>query len=123
MLKFVLLALAVVGVIVLAIGFLIVRSMMRHSKPLVSIAVLLREVPDLNEELVGQAVERALGVTMSPGDDPDAVVDYHVAGRPPSILIKAAPYMFLLHVRDEPYLSPREEAAEHPPTAHSRRKS
>lgn len=88
---------------------------MRHSKPLVSIAVLLREVPALNEELVGQAVERALGVTISSSGDPDAVVDHFVAGSPPSILIKAAPYTFLLHVRDEPYLSPLAEAAEHPP--------
>ncbi len=52
---------------------------------------------------------------MSSGDQPDAVADHWVAGEPPSILIKTAPYGLLFHVRNEHYLVPLEEAAEHPP--------
>lgn len=113
--KLILFTLAAIGVAFLVADFLTRNRIANQSKPLVSIAVLLPEVPDLNEELVARAVERALGVTMSSDDQPEAVADHRVAGAPPSILIWTTPYVFLLHVRNEHYLVPLEEAAAHPP--------
>ncbi|MCB1306112.1 MAG: DUF2314 domain-containing protein, partial [Leptospiraceae bacterium] len=81
------------------------------SKPLISIALLLKTPRYLEEAILAQIVQSAWGGNYTEGDDDDR--DGFVVGKSPIFMVKCPQGMFLVHNHQTPYFYDIEETAGH----------